>query len=646
MRGRNSGKFWILAVAFALLFAVQSVALLIYNETLFLITLAVFLVLIVALIICYNALKRTVYRNIMTSAQLMTDSEGEALKNFSAPIIILSKSGTVVWYNKALAAISLGENLLGSNFSSIIGENAYSKLMHFKNTEATLFNKIFDMYALGNNDVKVIYFIDQTELKRTAAEYRFSRPVIAFLEIDSLEQVLSDMRDSKKAQICGEIQDLIEKWFSETGGIMRTLSNSRFMLVFEQRYLKRFEEEKFRILDSVRNYLIDERKSLTLSVGVGHGAKTFIECETLAKKALDMSLSRGGDQVAIKSPNDDYRFYGGVKAVAEKGSRVRARITANALSELILSSERVVVMGHKFSDLDCLGASVALAQTIQEMDVPVDIVLNKNESMAKSLLEYICENGFSDIIASGEEILPAIDENTLLIVVDTHRKTVLDSPEIYEKASRVVVIDHHRKATDHIDNAVIFYDETVASSTCEMVAELCQYMSNAKLTELQANALLSGIMLDTKNFVLNTGVRTFEAAAYLRKCGADPVIVKKMFSDSMDIYKRKYAVISSAQLYGDCVVAINPENDSTARLISAQAADELLNVNHVKASFVLYPSNNAVNISARSFGDKNVQLIMEKLGGGGHRTMAACSIKNTTFEAAVVALQEAIDSEG
>ena len=294
MKGRNSGKFWILAVAFALLFVAQSVALLIYNETLFLITLAVFSVLIVALIICYNALKRTVYRNIMTSAQLMTDSEGESLKNFSAPIIILSKSGTVIWYNKALAAISLGETLLGSNFSSIIGENAYSKLMHFKNTEATLFNKIFDMYTLGNNDVKVIYFIDQTELKRTAAEYRFSRPVVAFLEIDSLEQVLSDMRDSKKAQICGEIQDLIEKWFSETGGIMRTLSNSRFMLVFEQRYLKRFEEEKFKILDGVRNYLIDERKSLTLSVGVGHGAKTFFECEAIAKKALDMSLSRGG----------------------------------------------------------------------------------------------------------------------------------------------------------------------------------------------------------------------------------------------------------------------------------------------------------------------------------------------------------------
>ncbi|MBO5726424.1 MAG: DHH family phosphoesterase [Clostridia bacterium] len=645
MKGRRRGRFTVLAIAFILLFAAQCVALLIYNQTFFIIALAIFTVLVVAAIICYNGMRRALYRDIMASAEMMTDEKGNALKDFSAPVVILSKGGRVVWHNKAFATLAQGENVLGSDFATLIGENAYSKLVHFKNTEGTIFNRIFEMFILNNNEVKVVYFVDQTELKKTAAEYRFSRPVAALLEIDSLEQILSDVRDSKKAQICGEIQDIVEKWFTETNGIMRTISNSRYLLIFEQRYLKQFEDEKFKILELVRNYQVADGKSLTLSVGIGHGCKTLHECESLAKKALDMSLSRGGDQVAIKSPKEDYRFYGGVKAVAEKGSRVRARITANALLELITASERVVIMGHRFSDLDCVGASVALAQTIQELDVPVDIVLNRNESMASALLEYTDNNGLEDIIISGQDILEAIDENTLLIVVDTHRPSVLDCKEVFEKASRVVVIDHHRKATDYIDNAVIFYDETVASSTCEMVAELCQYISSAPLNRIQANALLSGIMLDTKNFILNTGVRTFEAAAYLRKCGADPVLVKKMFADSVDIYKKKYAVISSAQIYEDCVIALNPETDKNTRLISKQAADELLNVNHVKASFVLFMDGENVNVSARSLGEINVQVIMEKLGGGGHRTMAACSIKNATFETALTALQEAIDSE-
>lgn len=645
MKGRKIKRFTVLAVVFMLIFVAQSVALLMYNQTFFLISLAIFAVLVVVAIICYNSMRRDVYRSIMKSAEIMSAEKSETLKNFSAPVVILSHGGTVVWHNNAFAELSQGENVLGRNFTTLIGENAYSKLIHLKNTETTLFNRIFEMFVLNDDDVKVVYFIDQTELKKTYAEYRFSRPVVALLEIDSLEQILSDVRASKKVQICGEIQDLIEKWFTNANGIMRTVSNNRFFLVFEQRYLKQFEDEKFKILELVRNYEIADGKSLTLSVGIGHGCQTLHECEALAKKALDMSLSRGGDQVAIKSPKEEYRFYGGVKAVAEKGSRVRARITAKALSGLITASERVVIMGHRFSDLDCVGAAVALAQTIQGLDVPVDIVINRNDSMANTLLDYTDANGCEDLMISGQDILEALDQDTLLIVVDTHRPSVLECKEVYEKANRIVVIDHHRKATDYIDNAVIFYDETSASSTCEMVAELCQYISGEPLTRVQANALLSGIMLDTKNFILNTGVRTFEAAAYLRKCGADPVIVKKMFADSVDIYKRKYAVISSAQIYEDCVIALNPESDKNVRLISAQAADELVNVNHVKASFVLFMDGENINISARSLGEINVQIIMEKLGGGGHRNMAACSIKNTTFEAALAALQEAIDSE-
>ncbi len=645
MKGRKNGGFVLITILIFALFLLQSVALFFYNKTVFFVNIGVFVLLCSAAVLCYVRVRTLVSKSITDAALLMTDERTTAINDFTAPTVVLSRSNAVMWYNKAFSSSSdAAKNMLGVNFRELIGEAAFDKLITAKSADVGLFNRIYKLLLLSDGDNKVIYFIDQTSLKKTAAEYRFSRPVAALFEIDSLDQILNDVKDSRKAQICGEIQDLIEKWFSTTGGIMRTISNERFFLLFEERHLQRFEDEKFKILEIVRNYEVSGNKSLTLSIGIGHGCKTLAECEQLARKALDMSLSRGGDQAAVKSPTEDYKFYGGASTVAEKGSRVRARTTANSLCELINAAENVIVMGHRYSDLDSLGAAFALSQIAELSGRPVHIVLEKEETMAASLLSYIENAGYKELIISGKKAAEFTDEGTLLIVVDTHRPSFTDSPELLSAAGTVAVIDHHRKATDYIDSAVIFYNETVASSVCQMVAELWQYISHDPIGKVAANALLAGIMLDTKNFVLNVGVRTFEAAAFLRKNGADTVLVKKMFSDTMEIYKKKYAVISSAQLYNGCVVAINPEECADTRMVAAQAADELMSVNQVKASFVMYPEKGSINISARSYGEINVQLVMEALGGGGHRTMAACSIKDSNFEEALTSLQAAIDN--
>ena len=631
-------------VTFLVLYAAHTAVLYVYNKQWCLISVISLAFLLVAFLLCYKRLRRFILNRINFAAGAMTDTSGGLINSAEFPVIVLSDDNTVQWCNNAfLSFYEEKDNVIGRQLSTIVDNAQIEKLMHFKSAEFALQDKIFKAFVLLGSDEKIVYLVDQTKLKKMAAEYKFSRPVTAILQIDALDETFKDAKDSTKAQIGSHVQNLIENWFIGTGGIMYTLSRERFMLIFEQRYLKRFEEERFKILEQVREFRFEDNKFLTISIGVAHGCKSFRETEVLARQALDMALSRGGDQAAVKSPDSDYRFYGGVKSAIEKGSRVRSRVMAKAFGGLIEGSNHILLMGHKFSDLDSLGSAFAFAAALNSMGKQANIVLNKDNTMARTLLNYITEAGFGDLIVSGEEILPLIDEQTLLIVVDTHRPEMLDYPEVYRKAKKVAVIDHHRKSTDHISNALIFYNETAVSSVCEMVTELWQYMGAEFIGNIEADALLSGIMLDTKNFVFNTGVRTFEAAAYLRRRGANPITVKKMFSDSMQICKDKYEVISSAQIYNNCVIAVNTAETENARLVSAQAVDELLGVEGVKAAFVLFSGGEKIGISARSFGEVNVQLVMEALGGGGHKTMAACTLADTDINSALRQLMETID---
>lgn len=640
---KNYGITALIAI-FLVLYAAHSAVLYLYNKQWCLLSVISFVIMLLLFAVCRKKLRRFIFSRINYAATAMTDTESGIVNSAEFPVLVISEDNTVQWCNNAfLSFYEEKENVIGRRLSAIVDNAQIEKLMHFKSAEFALQDKIFKAFLLLGSNEKIIYLVDQTKLKKTAAEYKFSRPVTAILQIDALDETFKDAKDSTKTQIGSRVQNLIENWFTFTGGIMYTLSRERFMLIFEQRYLKQFEEEKFKILEQVREFRFEDNKFLTLSMGVAHGCKSLHETEVLARQALDMALSRGGDQAAVKSPDTDYRFYGGVKSAVEKGSRVRARVMAKAFRGLIESSDHILLMGHKFSDLDSLGSAFAFASALNRMGKQANVVVNRENTMARTLLNYITEAGFSDLIATGEEILPLIDERTLLIVVDTHRPEMLDYPEVYKKAKKVAVIDHHRKATDHISNALIFYNETAVSSVCEMVTELWQYMGAEFIGNAEADALLSGIMLDTKNFVFNTGVRTFEAAAYLRRRGANPIAVKKMFSDSMQICKDKYEVISSAQIYNDCVIAVNTAETENSRLVSAQAVDELLGVEGVKAAFVLFSGGGKIGISARSFGEVNVQLIMEALGGGGHKTMAACTLASNDINSALRQLMETID---
>jgi c-di-AMP phosphodiesterase-like protein len=381
---------------------------------------------------------------------------------------------------------------------------------------------------------------------------------------------------------------------------------------------------------------------ITLSIGVGKD-ESLIESNNSARQALDMAQSRGGDQVAIKHVAQ-YKFYGGVSAGFEKKNKVRTRLIAKTISEIITTSDNVLIMGHRFSDFDSFGSAAGMYEIAAHLGKEAYIVLNRESTLAGPLVDRFIEEKGDKIIVSSDNVDRYIKENTLLIVVDTHKQDFTEVPGLVDKASRVMVIDHHRKSVEFIEDTVLFYHMPNSSSAAEMVTELAQYIdSKPVLDSFTASALFAGIMLDTRNFVLRAGVRTFEAAAYLRSRGANTVDSKKLFSNDMEIFRQRNAIIDSARTYRECAISITPGNMESIRLVTSQACDEMLNIDGVKASFVLYPTDNGVNISARSYGEMNVQLVMEALGGGGHQTMSACQLRDITMSQAVEKLEKSID---
>ena len=432
---------------------------------------------------------------------------------------------------------------------------------------------------------------------------------------------------------------------SRTTGVLRKLSHDKFIAVIEEQHLCKIINSKFEILDNARNITVGDRSNIiTLSIGVGRGASTLEESESFAKQALDMCLGRGGDQAAVKTENG-FKFYGGVAKGVEKKSKAKSRIISNAVQEVIHNSSEVFIMGHRFADLDAVGSGTGLAGAIRMIGEEAYYVVDFEKNLSHSLVSSI-QKEYDDLIISPEEAEQRFSDNSLLIIVDTHNANLVESRKLYEMAGQKIVIDHHRKSVNFIDDAVIFYHEPYASSASEMVSEMIQYFKNVNLVpQVLAEALLAGITLDTKNFVMKTGVRTFEAAAYLRKCGADTIKVKGFFTSSIEDYRKRSELISDAEIIGSCAIAVARMQSDDIRIIAPQAADELLSIENVDASFVIYKTGNVTNISARSLGILNVQVIMEKLGGGGHQTMAAVQLENTSFDEAKKMLIEAIKSD-
>ena len=575
-------------------------------------------------------------------------AQREAMLAFPMPTLLTSESGEILWSNDACQ-----QQVLGG--TDRFGENIFPMLQDFEMERAgapegqsiTVGGRMFTVYAArarrDAQPVYVFYFIDDHDLKSYAREYFDSRPSVLLMMIDNYSELFQEAKENERSKVMGEVEHVLETFAEQNKGMLKKLDKDLYVAVLEDRYMRAIISGRFEILDQIRQISTGDRLCPTLSIGVGYREGSIHASEELARQALDMALGRGGDQAALKV-KDGYEFYGGLSKGVEKRNKVRTRIVANAISEIVESSGTILVMGHRFADLDCIGAAAGLCAGLRGMGKDPHMVVDESRCLAENLCGRLREHEMGDMILSPEAAAELVSENTLLFVVDTHVKSLLESPEIYARCKNVVVIDHHRKMVDHIDNAIIFYHEPYSSSACELIAELLQYMGDRqRLPVSVAEAMLSGIMLDTKNFTMRTGVRTFEAAAYLRRMGADTTEVRRLFASTMERYQQKIRLISSAEEYKHCAIAHTSAELPEIRVLASQAADELLNISDVAASFILFPENGGVSVSARSLGQMNVQIVMEELGGGGHQTMAAAQLPVASMEIARQQLLDAID---
>ena len=582
---------------------------------------------------------------IRSAKQVFTAKEYDAFDSFALPVAIVGEAGDILWYNNAFyKSICLKKDCVGDSISKFLYPRTLKQAISESGVGITIGSRQFTLYGCRTSGGSLLYFVDDTYYKRISREYGEKRPAVVLISFDNRDELSMGTSSMDDAKIASALEAVLVIWARDMGGFIRRLGDNRYVMMTDEIHIAHEKEKRFDILDRVREIKNEQNYSATISVGIGRGATTLEESERWARQALDMALGRGGDQVAIKQKGDSYEFFGGVSKGVEKRDKVRTRVIAATLSDTIAACDTVLIMGHNHSDLDSLGAAIGMwAAVTRGLQKRAYVVINKAQSLAKPMLE-IMEQTYAEetIFLSPDDALDLVTKKTMVIVVDTHSPTFVEVPELLDIAGNIVVIDHHRMMVKHIKNAVVFYHEPYASSASEMVAELVQYIGSSVLTRTEANLLLAGIMLDTKGFVLKTGVRTFEAAAYLRRRGADTVQVKRMFADSFETYLAKTQIISQAEISEGCAVACTEESIPDIRIVAAQAADELLNIQGVTVSFVIFSENGGANISARSMGDVNVQVILERLGGGGHHSMAGAQLKGVTVEQAKAQLLAAI----
>ena len=567
-----------------------------------------------------------------------------SLAGLPIPAMLIA-DGRVVWYNTIFREEVLnGTDAVTRPVDRLFPELDLAVCSRPHGQDLTVGDKRFTAYAgsaKGSRGTSLVYLVDDTVYKQTLEEYTASRPACLIIVIDSYDELFDDMKDSEQAKELEAINSLLEAYIGRSTGFLRKISNSRYIAVVEERDIQWMLQERFEILDQVR--ALHPGGFTTLSIGVGHGGKNLQECHQMARESIDIALGRGGDQAAVKTV-DGFEFYGGISHGVEKRSHVRSRIIANALCDLIKKSDSVIIMGHRMSDLDAVGSAIGVLRICKICGVPAVIAVNSDATLAGSLLKTFIDAGEGHNFIMPDQTLDVITPRTLLIVVDTYQKRLLESQKIYEKCKRVIVIDHHRMAVGHIDNPLLLYHEPYASSASELVCELLQFLPKEdNVTALEAQALLAGIMLDTRSFALHVGVRTFEAAAWLRSRGAQTADTKLLFNTSKEEYEARAHIVESAYIYKGCAIALSGELDAGMNVVLPMAANDLLTINGVDASFVAVAKNGGVNISARSMGALNVQVILEPLGGGGHLMMAGAQLHDCTLQDAETRIREQID---
>ena len=563
----------------------------------------------------------------------------DTMINAPLPMVIFRpESDEVIWSNDRFLQISgAREHLFDTKLSAAVPGFSSRWLMEGKTecpTEVPMGDRRFLVFGHlvstgekgAHSFLATTYWVDVTDYSAVREEFYDSRPVCAILTLDNYEELMKGVPDNTKSAILSSIEEKLTEWTSPTGGLFCKYDRDRYLFFFEERHLKGLQEGKFAVLDAVRSVLNPKDMPATLSIGIGRDADSLQELFQYAALSVEMALSRGGDQVVIKN-KFNFEFYGGRSKELEKRTKVKSRVMANALGELIADASCVFVMGHKFPDLDCIGAAAGVCAIARKKETPVYIIKDPSPNPASDMIARLGElSEYRDVFLSPQDAMIRANTQSLLVVVDTNRPEQTLSEDLLLSCNKVAVIDHHRRAATYIADAALNFHEPYASSASELVTELLQYLLEpADLLKLEAEALLAGMVLDTKQFTMRTGSRTFEAAAFLRRAGADTGDVRKLFQNDLDGTIARYDIIKNARMYRDGV-AVAVVDHPVGRVTAAQAADELLNISGIDASFVLFPDGERVIISARSMGDTNVQVILEKLGGGGNAAAAGGQI--------------------
>lgn len=616
------------------------------------------LVLLLCLVV-YNLVtnykrKKDLTKYIETLTLNVESASKDTVLNFPLPLVVVELDGTIIWYNSLSKNVFGDSKLFDKSIDSIVKGLNPNELLNEKIISRTVEINFRHYRVIGNfmkaatggdkaGYVLLLYFIDISEQVKLKEKYDNEKMVAGLVVIDNYEDLMQSVEDTLRPQVLAEIDKKITGWMGFTEGILKKYERDRYLFLFESRYLHEFKKAKFDILDEVKNIKYG-MIPVTLSIGFGINGNDPEENLKYAEAGIDLALARGGDQVVVKD-RESLSFFGGRTKEIEKRTKVKARVIAYALRELIDQSDRVMIMGHENGDLDSLGAALGIYRLVKSRNKEVNIVLGKPNPSISRLCDKLKENQeYNGLFIREGEAVDFMNDKTLLVVVDTHRPSFTESPKLLANAKQVVVLDHHRRGAEFIEDPVLIYQEAYASSTSELVTEIMQYVDDTvKLTSEEAEALYAGIVVDTNNFTFKTGVRTFEAASYLRKKGVDTGTIKYLMQNDLKTYSAVADVVKSAHIIaGDIAVAAVAEGVKNQNLISAKAADELLMLSDISAAFVLCHQDADIAISGRSLGELNVQAVLEQLGGGGHMTVAGAQLAGVTMEEAVKQLEYVI----
>ena len=628
-----------------------------------------FIVLYVIIVLISNRRNRPLLINeLVNFATQYGTVQKQLLNDFEIPYALLDYNSRFLWMNEKFTEItgkdknyhksvttvfpSLTKDILQK--SEAVG--SINVMLDDRNYRISMKRIYFDsvtkdsaIVAINDTDeyLTAIYLFDETELNRYIRENEEQKLVAGLIYIDNYEEALDSIEDVKRSLLIALVDRKVNKYFTEIDALVRKIEKDKYFVVFKYKYLEQLSADKFKLIEDVKSIKVGNEMAITLSIGVGAGGVSYTQNYEYARMGIDLALGRGGDQVVVKE-GEEVTYYGGKAKQVERNTRVKARVKAHALREIIESREHVVIMGHTISDVDSLGAAIGVYCAARVLGKKAQIVLNEVTTSLRPLVEcFTEEKGYpADLFIKNEEALLITNKNTLVMVVDTNRPSYTECPELLNRTDTICVFDHHRQNSEVIENPVLSYIEPYASSACEMIAEVLQYFSeNIKLEPSEADCIYAGILIDTNNFMTKTGVRPFEAAAYLRRAGAEVTRVRKMLRNDMAAYKARAEAVRHAEVYrGAFAISVCPaDNIESPTIVGAQAANELLNIVGIKASFVLTEYQGKIYISSRSIDEINVQLIMERVGGGGHLNVAGAQLTNCTIQEAKRMIQDTID---